>query len=217
MTIRPVSPTIRCLLASAITLQAACFSLGRNPPPLQHYLLGENRPAVSGTQLRDSASLRVGIRRIQLESYLASPFLVIRHGEHEITFSEFHRWGEDLEAGISRAVSAALAARPPFPHIDVAPWPRGAEHRFLIQLHVDRFEGSVPGVPSAREGEARVRATWRIIHQTDGTVVRDGVTDFHQGGWKVGDYAGLVVMLASGLDALAADVAGALATLVDTR
>lgn len=205
MTMRPKTQTIRRLLPSALIALAGCFSLSRNTPPVQHFVLGGSRPPEVRTV--SPASIAVGVRRLQLASYLQTPFIVVRRGAQRITFSEFHRWGEDLGGGINRAVAEHLAARAPNAHLDVAPWPLGTRHDYLIQLQVLSFEGSAPEDPSAQQGEAHVQAMWQIIREQDGEVVGQGSTDFRRGGWSVEDYAGLVALLDAGLDALATDLA----------
>ena len=213
MTMQPSARTIRRILPSLLISLAGCFSLSRNPPPVQHYVLGGAGPADVRTASRDTTDIAVGVRRLQLASFLETPFIVVRRGAQRITFSEFHRWGEDLGGGINRAVAEYLAPRAPFARLDVAPWPLGMNHDYLIELHVLSFEGMAPEDPSAQEGEAHLLATWQIIRQQDGEVVGQGTTDFRKGGWRVGDYAGLVALLDAGLAALAADLATSLGNL----
>jgi uncharacterized lipoprotein YmbA len=184
---------------------AGCFSLSRPTPPVEHFVLGGARPPEVQTASR--ASIAVGVRRLQLTPYLRTPFIVVRRGAQRITFSEFHRWGEDLGEGINHTLAYYLASRVPYARLDVAPWPLATQHDYLIELRVLQFEGLAPDEGFAREGEARLLATWQIIRQEDGEVVGQGSTDFRQAGWTVGDYAALVALLDSGLDALATELA----------
>jgi len=211
---RPRTPKTRWVLPSAVIILTGCFSLGRNPPPVHYFVLGGVRQAQVRTVSRPS--IAVGVRRLQLARYLETPFIAVRQGAQRITFSQYHRWGEDLGGGINRAVAGYLAARAPFAGLDVAPWPLGTNHDYLIQLDVLSFEGSAPEDPSAQQGEAHVQAMWEIIRQQDGEVVGQGTTDFRTR-WTVGDYAGLVALLDAGLDALATDVATGLAKIDGER
>lgn len=188
-----------------------CFSLSRNAPADRHYVLGGGLP--SDTASPDFAALTIGMRRVQLASYLATPLIVVRQGAHRITFSEFHRWGEDLDSGIARAVAANLAARASVQRVDIAPWPVRERHDFLIQIHVSRFEGAVPEESTATEGEVHVLATWEIMRQQDGAMLAGGTTDFRQPGWRVDDYAGLLTLLDRGLNVLADDLVSCLGSL----
>lgn len=188
---------------------AGCFSLGRNSPPQQYYVLGAhsgNGAAVAP----DSGAAVIGLRRLDLASYLAVPFVAVRHGANRVTFSEFHRWGEGLGDGINRALAGYLGGRTPSRTVDVAPWPLRARHDFLIQVHILRFEGVAPEEPSSVEGEAHMIAAWEIIRPEDATVLARGTTERRTPGWRVGDHAGLVALLDTHLSDLADDVARAL-------
>jgi uncharacterized lipoprotein YmbA len=198
--------TIRRILPLVLIGLTGCFSLARNAPTPRHFVLGGAGPRADETVSRDPDRITVGVRRLQLAPYLATPFVVVRRGSNQITFSEFQRWGEDLGVGINRTVAGYLAGRAPFADLDMAPWPVGTPHDYLIQLSVSRFEGVAPEALSAVEGEANVLATWEIVAQ-NGEVMARGTTDYREPGWKVGDYAGLVTLLDTGLDVLANDLA----------
>lgn len=204
--------TTRLIVLCALAGLTGC-SLSHGDPPLRHYVLGGDRVQGSGAPHPGLAGLTVGVRRLQLASYLESPAIAVRRGQQEITLSEFHRWGEPLSRGIGRAVAANLTAGAPFRAVDVAPWPLREKYDRLVQLHVLRFEGVAPAEPAADEGEARLLATWEIIRQQDGEVLARGTTDYRQGGWRVGDYAGLVALLDAGLLVLSNDLMTSLETL----
>lgn len=197
-----------------LTGLAGCFSLGRVEPPQQHYVLGGSR---TGEGLEPSAALAgvgIGVRRLRLASYLEPPFLVVREGPHRIRYAEFHRWGERLGGGIERALAGYLSARAPFRSVDVAPWPAGESYDYLIQIHVERFEGLTSEDPGTAEGEVHVLASWEIIRQQDETVLARGTTDYRRPGWTPGDHAGLVSLLDAGIEVLSADLAAGLEKLV---
>jgi uncharacterized lipoprotein YmbA len=206
----PVRPRISALGVVAVFLLASlpgCFSLGRDSPPLEVYVIGGSVSPEYLAPVPGVAGIRIGVRRLDLAPYLATPAIAVRRGSHEIVTSDFHRWGEDPGDGINRAVARHLAAAAPFGTVDVAPWPVRSRYDYLIQVHVTRFEGVVPGEPSATEGAAHVRASWEIIRQQDETVLAQGLTEHRQDGWRVGDYAALVAMLNQGLAMLARDLA----------
>jgi len=198
----------------AVVLLAGC-SLSRGAPPEQQYVLGGGRPQESAAPPRDLQGLAIGVRRLQLAAYLASPSVVVRRGARaqELSLSEFHRWGEPLGEGINRAVAGYLTAGGSFRVVDVAPWPPRAKHDYLIELHVLRFEGVAPQDTAATDGEAHVLATWAIVRPRDGEVLARGTTDYRKGGWRVGDYAGLVTLLDAGVYALSADLMRSLRSL----
>ncbi len=208
---RPTRAIRRVGLSLAVVL-SGCFSLGRNEPPQRFYVLGGDSLGAAVTPSAGVARLRVGVRRLKLASYLASPFMVVRRGSNQVGFSEFNRWGEPLGAGINRVVAGGLMSRG-FRDADVAPWPAAARYDYLIQLDVARFEGVAPEDPASTAGAVHLLATWEILRQEDGAVLARGTTDDLRPGWRVGDYAGLVALLEEGLDGLSADLTASMATL----
>jgi hypothetical protein len=197
---RTPTNVIRLLLASTLLVSWGC-GLSRNAPPQQHYVLG------SGAQLdvaapADDGDAVIGLRPPRLAAYLETPFIVLRRAPHRVELSEFHRWGEELERGISRAVAGHLAAGAPSWRVEVAPWGSGAQPDYLIQLHLLRFEGVVPDEPGAVVGQAHVQADWEILRRQDGVLLSRGTTDVREN-WTVGDFDGLVSGLDQGLATLA--------------
>lgn len=183
-----------------------CASLGRESTVLEQYVLGGAPSAEAAAASADPAGLTLGVRRLDLAPYLATPAIVVRRGAHQIVVSEFHRWGEGPGEGITRALAGHLRSAPRVRAVDVAPWPGRSEHDYLIQLHVSRFEGLVSEAPQATEGEARMTAVWEILREQDGALLARGSTEFREGGWRVGDYAGLVMLLDRGVQTLARDL-----------
>jgi uncharacterized protein len=210
---RDTTRGVRLILLASLIGLTGCFSLGRTEPPQRHYVLGGDLLQENGAPPGDPAGLTVGVRRLRLAPYLEAAFLVVREGANEITYAEFHRWGEPLSVGINRAVAGYLAARAPVRGVVVAPWPAREQHDYLIQLHVERFEGVVPEGPAAVEGEVHLLASWEIIRHRDGAVLARGTTEHRESGWRVGDYAGLVSRLDAGLNVLSDDLASRLASL----
>lgn len=204
------------LSATAVLLVlAGCFKLSRDTPRVQYFVLSGAAPpsAVADTVTStptgarpapDGAGLALGLRRIDLASYLAVPAIVTRRGVNEIVVSEFHRWGEDLGQGINRAVAAHLASAPPVRSVDVAPWAARARHDYLVQLHVSRFEGVADS--AATEGRSHLVAGWDIIRALDGRVLVRGRTEALEGPWRVSDYGRLVTSLDAALAGLARDI-----------
>jgi uncharacterized lipoprotein YmbA len=205
----------KTLIAIVATMLATsgCFSLSRDTPPLEQFVLGGTPVAAAGPLSPDPAGVTIGLRRLDLAPYLASPSIVVRRGAHQMVVSEYHRWGEDPVAGINRAFAGYLAATMPVRAVDVAPWPVRSRHDFVVQLHVARFEGVAPEDPLALEGEAHLLASWEMHRPQDGAVLARGGTDYRAGGWRVGDYAGLVTLLDGGLTSMAGDIVACMARL----
>lgn len=213
-----VNPS-RLLAPAVLLVLAGCFKLSRESPRVQQYVLsGPTAAGVDATPATAAAlnasppvrtGLTLGLRRMDLASYLAVPEIVIRRDVNELIVSEFHRWGEDIGHGINRVVAANLAGLPPVRAVDIAPWAARARHDFLLQLHVMRFEGVIDS--AATQGRIHLLAGWDIIRPFDGEVLMRGSTDDRGGSWRVGDYAGLVSELDAALVRLARDISSCLA------
>lgn len=188
---------VRRLATVALVSLTGCASLGRSSPPLEQYVLGATpAPAAAAAAAPEVAGMRIGLRRIDIATYLAAPAIVVRRGANQLVVSDFHRWGEDLGSGVGRLVArrlleAGAAAA------DNAPWTVRTEHDYLVQLHLTRFEGVVDS--AATEGGAHVAATWEILRPSDGAVLARGHAEYTPRGWKPDDYAALVVLLEQGL------------------
>ena len=191
----------------------ACFSLSRDTPPLEQFVLGGTLAAETGAMSPDPAGVTIGLRRLDLTPYLASSAIVVRRGANQMIVSQYHRWGEDPVAGINRAFAGYLAAALPVRAVDVAPWPVRSQHDFVVQLHVSRFEGVAPADAAATQGGAHLLASWEVHRPQDGAVLARGGTDYRESGWRVGDYPALVTLLNQGLDRMARDIVACLARI----
>jgi uncharacterized protein len=201
------------LVALAVAVLPGCVSLGRDSPTMEQYVIGGARLTDTPAPIPGLDGVAVGLRRLDLAPYIATPAIVVRRGEREIVTSDFHRWAEDPAHGISRAVARHLAAAGAFRAVDVAPWPVRSRYDYLVQLHVTNFEGVVPAGSSAARGAAHVRATWEIIRQQDETVLARGVSEHREEGWSAGDFADLVALLDRGLIMVTRELAAAIGAL----
>jgi uncharacterized lipoprotein YmbA len=201
---------VRPVLSIVLLSLSGCFSLSRGGPAQEHYVLGGGvpKPAEEGRGLSEQAVSRifVGLRPVRLAAYLASPFIVVRHGIHRIGFSEFHRWGEDLSRGINQALVEQMNVESSGHRVESAPWAPGRQPEYLVQLHLLRFEGVASMDSTDGMGEAHLLATWEILRAGDGTVLQFGTTEVRSPGWVVGDFDRLVGLLEAGLSALADDL-----------
>ena len=206
---------VNCLLAITVPFAfAGCVKLARESPRLQLYVLGGGSASAvpigaQGAPPPARGTFSVGLRRVELASYLSVPAVMMRRGANQLITSGFHRWGGDLDEGINRAVGAYLAASPRIRAVDVAPWTARARHDVLVQLYVSRFEGVADS--AAIDGRVHVMAGWDIIRPFDGAVLVHGRTDDRGGAFRVGDYAGLVTGLDAALSRVAHDIGACLA------
>lgn len=192
-------------LLLALLLALGCFRLARETPPMRQYVLSGPAPD-SGRAMRDG--LAVGFRRMDIAAYLAAPSVLVRRGSNEIVASQYDRWGEDLGEAINRVVAGHLARRPPVRSADIAPWGIRTRHDYLVQLHVERFEGVTDSTTprGTAEGRIHLQATWDIIRPLDGMLLIRGSSDDRGGTWRIGDYSTLVKGFDGALLQLANDI-----------
>jgi len=202
----------RLIGAGSLVLCAGCFKLARPTPPLEEYVLGARAHVATIASAGAMGGLTIGLRRLDLAPYLATPAIVVRQGSRVIS-SNFRRWAEEPSAGIMRAVASSLLAAPSIQAVDVAPWSVRTRHDYLIQLHISQLEGVMSDDVSATDGEVRVMASWEIVRPATGALIARGETDRTATGWKVGDYADLVTRVHEGLAGLAGDMVACLARL----
>lgn len=209
---------IRMALALTLVSVAGC-SLSRGAPQQRFWVLSEGASptgapsAIAGA--RDSTAVTVGLRQTRVADYLATPFIVVRRGSHQVDFSPFDRWGEDLGRALDRALATRLAAGTPNGRIISVPWPAGTSPHYIIEVSLLRFEGLAPEEPGegTDTGESHLLATWEILRVADGASLAHGTTESGERGWTVGDFDALIRLLNAGVDALASDLLSALAQL----
>lgn len=190
----------------AVIILAGCAGLFHEEAPLQHYTLGATAPSFQAQSTNGELDgLSVGLRRLRLAEHLETHFIILRSRSHQVRFSDHHRWAGELHRDINRAMASYLADHARFGRVDVAPWPPHAQHDYLIQINVQRFEGLTPEA-GAESGEAHLLADWEVVRSTDREVVARGTTEHRQAGWATNDYTALVSMLDEGLRVMTSDI-----------
>lgn len=197
--------TTRFLLLGTLLALGGCFSLARAPSAPRHYVLGGGGAERAATTVA-TARTSIGLRPPRLAEYLATPFIVVRRDVHQIGFSDFDRWGEDVVHGIGRTVARSMAAQAPALRVETTPWATASRPEYVIEMDILRFEGLATGDSLAAAGEAHILATWEITRRTDGALLSSGTTEVREPGWTVGDFHGLVALLDTALDTLAAEL-----------
>ena len=87
-----------------------CALLRPHADPTRFYVLtvpsAPSTPAADGEFKR----WRIGLRPVEVPSYLRTKFMVVRTGTNEIHFADFDRWAEPLDQGISRVMKETLGS-----------------------------------------------------------------------------------------------------------
>ena len=143
----------KILIGIALALCAgACVSSS----PARFYMLNaiqETAPAGAVEAAQNPVSIRVG--PVLIPDYLDRTPLCVRDSGHEVTYAEFHRWAEPLDAGIARVLVENLSLLLNTARIDVFPWQTPAPADFQVRIMLIRFDGE-PG------GQAELKAHWSL-------------------------------------------------------
>ena len=195
------------LLLTILLLGQGCVNLKPQEKTTRFYVLGAHIISDKNEAETASSGLSVGLRRLDLATYLDTPRIVVRLGDNEVSFSENHRWGEDLRVGINRTVARLLANDPTIRRTDAVPWPLSARHDYVVQIQVRHFEGVVERPGDVR---AHLEAAWKILDPMTHQVLRQGTTDEWLEAGAADRHAGIVSALDKALSRLSDELAEAL-------
>ena len=192
---------------SAMGLSLASCSLplpqASNDPTKFYVLAAPEAPAMPSAPKPVPA---VRLRPVELASYLQARPMIVRHGENEIEFRDFARWGEPLEQGIARVLREELLARHAVASVQAgAVRPSDVQDvPFDITVRIVACEGGA-------DGAVLFRAVWQIVSTADkGTVVARGdyrPTDLR---WTPKSEATLAAALSRAVSGLAGEIAAAM-------
>jgi uncharacterized protein len=183
--------TVLVFLGTAVLGIAGCSLSG--PPPAE-YVLGA-MPATAETTVPQTGLPVVEVNRIDLPDYLDTTDILERQG-NQLVPSLTGRWGERLSVGMSRALTAALAAR--LPGLVVTATPAGPTTRQIL-VDVAAFE-------ARPDHHVVLVARWTILDGGTRQVLTAEQASLVQAIEENGDDA-LVVAMSRAVDDLAGRVA----------
>jgi uncharacterized protein len=201
---------VACLPAMALATAGLLAISGCSIPipqaekdPTRYYVLGPTTTATATSSQSDAPVLH--LRSVELASYLGSRPLIVRRGDNEIEFREFARWGESLDAGITRVLREDLIARGAVRAVLASGARREtAAPDFNLSVRVLACEGEAGG------GVA-FRAVWELARagESSGTVASG---DFRATGlrWDGKNEGSLAAALSQAVAGLAGEIANAL-------
>ena len=214
--------TLRLIaLLFAFGILPGCVNLKPVESTTRFYVLGAKAHTEAPSTSIQSSGISVGLRRLRLATYLDTPYIVLRHGTNEVSFSENHRWGEDLEKAISRTVESHLSTHSAIRRVDAAPWPINTAYDYIVQVNVLQFEGQTDALIGEElakmlenhKVQVHLVADWQIIDPGTNDVIYQDKTDVLLGGWNEDVYPNLVSGLDESLKAMTDDIAAALEDL----
>ncbi|MBG89678.1 MAG: hypothetical protein CMO80_22645 [Verrucomicrobiales bacterium] len=139
-----------CLLAAFLT---GCMSLDPKPDPTRHFTL-----SARATSANESTGVSIYIGEVEIPEYLNRSNLVLRKSGNEITISEYDRWAEPLENGITRVIAENISAHTGSRKVFTSA--AGSSSSFLrVRVQVHALEPADSGIIAS--------ASWKLMNQSD--------------------------------------------------
>jgi hypothetical protein len=98
----------------------------------------------------------LGLGPIKIPEFLKRPQIVTRQGENVLAISEFHRWGDSLEAQITGVLVENLSALLNTSNVSAYPWERPFAPAYQLYIDIRHFEGEIAG-------SITLEAVWWIV------------------------------------------------------
>lgn len=127
--IRAFRAAVSAIFAAAMGGMAGCSLSG--PPPAE-YILGA-MPVATANTLPQTEFPVVEVKRVLLPNYLDTTDILERRG-NQLVPSSTGRWGERLSVGVTRALTASLAARLPRMLVTEAPAIRHPTWQIFVDI-----------------------------------------------------------------------------------
>jgi uncharacterized lipoprotein YmbA len=141
---RPLSRSSLALLAGFLFGLAGCNVVPPVQPDLtRYYVLSApvSPTAVAPAPTSTAGTLRVGLRPVEVAPYLRRNSMVVRAGEHELSFADSARWAEPLDREIGSVLRQRLSASPAVARVLVPPFALDASRDFDVTIQVLHCEG----------------------------------------------------------------------------
>jgi uncharacterized lipoprotein YmbA len=134
------SHSLRAIGATALLLAIGCTTT----PESEFYMLSPVSQAPN-IAFAGNADLSIGVGPVQIPDYLDRPQLVTQTSSNRLQVDEFHRWGGSLNSNLLRVVAQNLSALTGTDNVVVYPWEDPVDPKYLVQLSVLDFGGSLGG------------------------------------------------------------------------
>jgi uncharacterized lipoprotein YmbA len=209
MTFRRFSPLVLLLSVSGLLLLAGCNVIPPVQPDTTRFYVLSGAGVVAGSeQSPETATLRIGLRPVEIASYLRRGSMVVRSGNNEVAFADQARWAESLEQEIGGLLRQRLQAAPTVARVFVPPFPVEPARDFDVSVRVLRCEG-------ARENGGRAVARFAAVIEisTAGDVpqiVSRKTYVAPEAAWDGADFGRLAALLVDAVTGLSQEVVSSL-------
>ena len=150
------SPFLAVVLVVATLAVTGCAATR----PTSYYLLEPVPEALRSGDSRQDC-LTIGIRPVEIPSYLDRRQILVRTDENRLVVSELDQWAEPLDESIARVAARNLEALTCARVVRLVPGRRAGPADYVLEVRVHRMEAG-PG------DEAILDASWRISEARGG-------------------------------------------------
>ena len=131
-------PFFFSLLLPVLGLLAGCNIIPPSTPDATRYYVLTSATARPATMAPDGPQWRIALRPVEIPSYLHDKAMLVRSAGNEIHYAAEARWGESLEAGLSRVLREDLQGRGEVAHVIAS---AGEDADFDVLVRMLRCEG----------------------------------------------------------------------------
>lgn len=198
------------LCLATLVLASGCQILPEaRQDPTRYYTLAV--PSLDATVPSGKAALSVGLRQVEISPYLKKGLLVVRKSETEVSYNDYERWAEPLDASIARLLQTCLQADSQIAVVATPPFSVELHRQYDVIVRVRRADG----LAKTSEGSGIRFVAIVEIHSTGDSpkVLSQKVFTAPALPWDGQDYPALAKGLGEAVQLLARDISASLAAL----
>lgn len=132
---------ILAALTSALAFLNGC-GFGGKSKPANFYILSGLPESTPPVQPAGTSQATLGVGQVKIPNFLDRPQIVILVAENQIKLSEFNRWGESFQSGLTRVLRENVAVYLGENDVTAFPWLRAYPNDYVVHVVVLAFEAA---------------------------------------------------------------------------
>lgn len=133
------TPILSLVLLTLVLLLGGC-SFGGKSKPANFYVLTALPENTAPVTQGNTPTLGVG--QVKIPEFLDRPQMVTLVAENQIKLSEFHRWGESFQSGLTRVLRENIALYLDSDDVTAFPWLQSFPNDYVVHVVVLAFEAA---------------------------------------------------------------------------
>lgn len=193
-------PVLSCVIFAL--LLSGCLSVSSSPASRFYLLRSAEKDRIT-PKFDITPNTIIGVGPVKIPEYLDRPQIVTQDENNMLTFAQFDRWGEPLDAALARLINENLTAMLPVTTIEMFPW------NILIPVRY-RLITDVIQLKSELDKDLFFVVQWSVIDLEKKNVVFTKRSQFREPVIPH-NYAGLTDALSAVCTSLSSEIAEAVA------